>query len=79
VVLSQVKAQIDPVKYPTFTNIEDALKSKKAVYSMSFREKGLFNLPPQIVKLDSLFFLNMMGNKLEKMDQELFALKELKI
>jgi hypothetical protein len=39
VVLSQVKAQIDPVKYPTFTNIEDALKSKKAVYSMSFREK----------------------------------------
>jgi hypothetical protein len=39
VVLSQVKAQIDPVKYPTFTNIEDAFKSKKAVYSMSFREK----------------------------------------
>ncbi len=37
--LSQVKAQIDPVKYPTYTNIEDALKSDQTVYSISFRKR----------------------------------------
>jgi hypothetical protein len=49
-------AQIDPVKYSTYTDIEAALQSKETVFSMSFRDKGLFNLPPQISKLNSIFF-----------------------
>jgi hypothetical protein len=47
-ILSQAKAQIDPVKYPTYTNVEDALKSGQTIYSMSFRGKTMFNLPPEI-------------------------------
>ncbi len=77
--LSKIKAQIDPLKYPTYTNIKDAVKSDKPVYSISLRDKGLFNIPKDIVKMNSLFFLNVMGNNLEKIDQEIFTLKELEI
>ncbi|PZU15505.1 MAG: hypothetical protein DI622_12550, partial [Chryseobacterium sp.] len=71
-VLSQAKAQIDPVKYPTYTNLEDALKSDQTIYSMSFRGKAMFNLPPEIQQLQSIFFLNLMENKFEKMDESIF-------
>ncbi|WP_449398268.1 hypothetical protein [Chryseobacterium wanjuense] len=60
-ILSQAKAQIDPVKYPTYTSIDEALKSGKPVYSMSFREKGVFNLPVEIRQLNLIFFLRFNG------------------
>ncbi|WP_435524119.1 hypothetical protein [Chryseobacterium indoltheticum] len=77
--IANIHAQIDPVKYPTYTDIKAALKSDKTVYSLSFRDKGLFNLPPDIKKMDSVFFLNMMGNNFEKLDEALFSLSQLEI
>ena len=78
-IVLQAKAQIDPVKYPTYTSVEDAMKSGKTVYSMSFRGKTMFNLPVEIQKFNSIFFLNLMENKFEKMDESIFKLKELTI
>ena len=60
-ILSEAKAQIDPVKYPTYTNVEEAFKSGKTVYSMSFREKGIFNLPVEIQQLNAIFFSEFNG------------------
>ena len=77
--IANINAQIDPVKYPTYTDMDAALKSDKTVYSLSFRDKGLFNLPPDITKMNSVFFLNIMGNNLEKLDDALFSLSELQI
>ena len=74
---SELSAQIDPVKYPVFTDIQEALASKEPVKSMSFRERGIFDVPKEIGQLDSLFFLNLMGNNLEKMSPEIFSLTEL--
>ena len=40
-------AQVDPIKFPTFTSVEDTKKSKEKIFSLSFREKGLFNVPSE--------------------------------
>ena len=72
-------AQIDPVKYKTYTSIDEALQSTEPVRSISFRDKEMFNLPPQLGKMKDVFFLNIMSNKLEKMEQVLFELEKLEI